>query len=168
MRRAVPLALVGVGMLLLLTTGGWLVLDTATRRPAAIPLPKHIADLSMSSEMTGTQATEEFDMLHGQQFPLTAGSVGIYGEGQATLWIAGAPFGFMAANLVSAMRDRIAEGRSPFAPVREIQDGGRVVYELEGMGQKHFYFQSKNLVIWLAADPAIADVAVHQILEAYP
>ena len=41
-------------------------------------------------------------------------------------------------------------------------------YALDGMGQKHFYFQSKNLIIWLAAEPSIADEALKQILEDYP
>jgi hypothetical protein len=36
------------------------------------------------------------------------------------------------------------------------------------MGQEHFYFQSKNLVIWVAVDPAFVETVKQQILEAYP
>jgi hypothetical protein len=36
------------------------------------------------------------------------------------------------------------------------------------MGQKHYYFRSKNMVIWLAVDPSIAAEALEQILEVYP
>jgi hypothetical protein len=36
------------------------------------------------------------------------------------------------------------------------------------MGQRHYYFQSENFVIWLAADPSVADEAIQQILEVYP
>ena len=168
MRRLLSILLIGAGALLVLATGGSLYFGDRIGQPARVPLPKQIADLPLSAELAGTQALEEFEMLHNQRFPLTSGSVGIYGEGQAKLWIAGAPLGFMAANLVGAMRDRIAEGRSPFTAVGQVRDSRRAVYELEGMGQKHFYFQSKNLVIWLAADPAVADVAIHQVLEAYP
>jgi len=60
------------------------------------------------------------------------------------------------------------QGGSPFTPVEQFNQGARTIYVLEGMGQMHFYFQSKNLVIWLAADPAVADAAIKQILEAYP
>ena len=70
--------------------------------------------------------------------------------------------------MTSAMQEKIAEGNSPFTPVNEINDRNRTIYVLEGMGQKHFYFQSGNLVIWLASDEATADQALQQILEAYP
>jgi hypothetical protein len=36
------------------------------------------------------------------------------------------------------------------------------------MGQKHFYFQSGDLLIWLAADQEIAEQAISQVLEFYP
>jgi hypothetical protein len=118
--------------------------------------------------MTGPQAEADFSNLHGKQFPLTSGAVGIYGNRQATLWVAGAPLNLMAARMVIAMRDKIAEGNSPFTPNGEYQDNQRTIYILEGLGQKHFYFQSQNLVIWLAADADIADAALQKLEETYP
>lgn len=168
MRRIIPIVWIGIGTLLILAAGGWLYLDRLISHPAAAPLPEQIAGLPMSMKMTGAQATEEFDMLHNQHFPLTSGAVGIYGDKKAALWVGGALFKFNAANMVTAMRDKISEGRSPFTPIGEFKDGGRMIYTLEGMGQKHYYFQSQNFVIWLAVDPAIADIAIKQILEAYP
>ncbi len=95
--------------------------------------------------------------------------MGIYGDGaQATVWVSGTPINLLAAELLKAMRNRIAEGNSPFTPVAERQDGGRTVYELDGMGQKHFYFQSSTLVIWLAADSEIAEQALKEMLAFYP
>ena len=168
MRRIVPLVLIGIGALLIFAMGGWLYFGNLTSNPTALPLPDRLAGLPLTMEMTGAQATEEFDMLHNEHFPLTSGAVGIYGDRKAALWVGGAPFDFMATSLVTAMRDKIAEGNSPFTPVAEIRNGGRTVYVLEGTGQRHYYFQSENLVIWLASDPAFADQALQQILEAYP
>ncbi|MBE3068022.1 MAG: hypothetical protein IMZ73_11465 [Chloroflexi bacterium] len=118
--------------------------------------------------MTGPQAVADFSNLHGEQFSLTSGAVGFYGNNRATIWVAGAPLNLMAARLVTAMRDKIAEGNSPFTTSGEYQDNKRTIYALEGMGQKHFYFQSHNLVIWLAADADIADAALQQLKEIYP
>lgn len=168
MRRAVPLVSLGMGVVLLFGSGGWLAFDSAVKHPASVPLPEQVGGLAMSRQLTGTDATEEFDLMHSEHFPLTSGSVGIYGDNQVAIWVGGAPFKFLAARLVTAMHDKIAEGNSPFTPVRDFQDRGRVVYELLGMGQKHYYFQSQNLVIWLASDPALSDKALQQILEAYP
>ena len=168
MRRIGPILVMGAGLLLVLLTGIWLYVGNLVDHPGVLPLPAQVAGLPLSSKLTGTDATEEFSMLHNEHFPLTSGAVGIYGDNQVALWVGGAPLDFMAAGLVTAMRDKIAVGNSPFTPITQRRDGSRTIYVLEGMGQSHYYFQSKNLVIWLAAEPALADKALQQTLEAYP
>jgi hypothetical protein len=44
----------------------------------------------------------------------------------------------------------------------------RMVYELDGMGQRHFYFRSDQLIIWLAVDVRLAEDALRQVLILYP
>jgi len=168
MKRLIPIGLIVLGIILFLGALGWFYSDNMLSHPAALPLPERIADLSLTDRMTGVQAAENFINLHNQKFPITSGAIGFYGGDQATIWVAGTPFNFMAAGMVNSMRDKIAEGNSPFTPTSEFKIGRRTIYELEGMGQRHFYFQSKNLIIWLAVDPSIADEAIEQILEAYP
>ena len=168
MRRIGPVVVIGAGVLLILLMGAWLYVGNLIDHPGIVPLPEQVAGLPLSSKLTGTDATEEFSMLHKEHFPLTSGAVGVYGDNQIGLWVGGAPLDFMAARLVSAMRGKIAEGHSPFTPVAERQDGSRTIYVLEGMGQSHYYFQSKNLVIWLASQPDLADKALQQTREAYP
>jgi hypothetical protein len=138
-------------------------------QPGPAPLPDQFAGLPLVQQMRGIQAVYEINHLHGKTFPLTSAAVGIYGTGKrATLWVSGVPASFIASQILSAMRDQIAAGRSPFAPAGERMNGKRIVYELNGMGQKHFYFQSKNLVIWLASDESIAEQALEQALAFYP
>jgi hypothetical protein len=36
------------------------------------------------------------------------------------------------------------------------------------MGQRHFYFQSGSLVVWLAADDTLAEPALEQVAAFYP
>jgi hypothetical protein len=157
-----------LGTLIVLAAFGWAYVENSISHPAALTLPVQLAGLPLSSQMTGPQAVADFSNLHGEQFPLTSGAVGFYCNNRATIWVAGAPLSLMAARLVTAMRDKIAEGNSPFTTSGEYQDNKRTIYALEGMGQKHFYFQSHNLVIWLAADADIADAALQQLKEIYP
>ena len=168
MRRIGPIILIGMGVLSILFTGTWMYINNLIRHPGVVALPNQVASLPLTSRMTGTDATQEFSMLHSEQFPLTSGAVGIYGDSQIALWVGGTPLDFMARSLVAGMRDKIAKGNSPFTPVAERKEGGRTIYVLEGMGQTNYYFQSNNLVIWLAAEPALADEALRQTLEAYP
>ncbi|HBG74711.1 MAG: hypothetical protein A2X25_11810 [Chloroflexi bacterium GWB2_49_20] len=168
MKRIIPFTLIGLGTLFVIAAIGWVYFDNTMRNPATLFLPEQLAGLPLSSQMNGPQAVEDFSNLHGKQFPLTSGALGIYGNQQATLWVAGAPINFMAANMVTDMHDKIAVGNSPFTPSGEYLDNKRTIYKLEGMGQKHFYFQSKNLVIWLTADAEIAEIALQQLKEFYP
>lgn len=168
MKRILPISLIALGVALFLGALGWFYLNNLVSRPVVVLLPTRIAGLPLTDQLTGAQAAENFISLHDQKFPITSGAIGFYGGDQATLWAAGAPLNFMAAGMVNSMRDKIAEGTSPFTQTSEFKIGGRTIYELNGMGQRHFYFQSKNLIIWLAADPSIADTAIEQILEAYP
>jgi len=168
MKRLYPIGLIVLGIALFFSALGWFYLDNLVRHPAVVSLPKQLAGLPLTDRMTGTEAAENFINLHRQKIPITSGAIGFYGGNQATIWVAGAPFNFMAAGMINSMRDKIAEDNSPFTPTSKSKIGERTIYELEGMGQRHFYFQSKNLIIWLAADPSIADAAIEQILEAYP
>jgi hypothetical protein len=58
------------------------------------------------------------------------------------------------------MTEKIAESDTPYTPTGEERTGGVDVYELEGHGQKHFYYQVGKLLIWLAADEWLADQAL--------
>jgi hypothetical protein len=168
MKRILVFLLILAGLVIVLTTSGWFYFEQKIANPSPEMIPDNLGALPLMDQMTGRQAAFDFSQLHGKQFPLTSGAVGIYGNHQATLWVAGAPLNGIAARMVNTMRDKIAKGRSPFTPTAEISDNGRTIYALEGMGQKHYYFQSENLVIWLAVEADIADTAIQQLQEFYP
>lgn len=167
MKRTNPIFLMGLGILLLFVSG-WYFINSQVDQPVEVSLPSKIAGVALTQKTTGSEAMAEFESLHGKQFPITSGSIGIYGDRQITLWAAGAETPSSASAMVGAMQAKIAGGNAPFTPLEQFQQGGRMIYVLEGMGQKHYYFQSKTLVIWLAADPALADRSIQQILEVYP
>lgn len=168
MRRIFPLGLITLGVLLSLGTLGRLYLNNRASPLEIVELPDQLVGLQITESRRGAEAITEFAGLHGKSFQISSGAVGIYGNGQITLWVAATDSRSMAAELTSTMQVKIAEGDSLFTPVDEISNGSRTIYVLEGMGQRHFYFPSKNLVIWMAADRAVADNALQQTLEVYP
>lgn len=168
MKRLFPFGLIVLGTLLTVGVLGRLYFGNPLKAADAIVLPDELAGLPRMDYQTGDQAMAEFKNLHGKQFPLTSGAIGIYGDRQITVWVAGTSSESSASQLVESMRKRIAEGNSPFTPLTQTNSNNRSIYILDGMGQKHFYFQSKNLVIWVAVEPALADTAIQQTLEVYP
>lgn len=168
MKRIFPLGLITLGILLSVGALSQLYLGSRPSSSGTVDLPKQVAGLSLTESRSGAEAISDFADLHGKEFPILSGAIGVYGNSQITLWAAGTASKSVAAELTNAMQVRIAQGNSPFTPVNEINDHNRKVYVLDGMGQKHYYFQSENFVIWLASEPTKADAAIQQILEVYP
>lgn len=169
MKKIIPFLLILSGILLILAVVGTMLYDRAMTKPGAVPLPAQVADQQLAFKSEGQPAIDEFEHMHRQEFPLVAGSVGTYGvNNEAKLWVAEAPLDFMAGRMVVDMRDKIATGNTPFTPVSERQQPERTIYELDGLGQKHYYFQSGKLIVWLAADEEIAEQALDKVLEFYP
>lgn len=169
MKKYFPFIVMILGVLLILIGAGALYLNQVISNPQAVELPDQIAGYEMVVKSEGLRALAEFSQLHRQNFPLSGGSVGTYGLQQnAKLWVAETPFVIMAQRMTDAMRDKIALGNSPFTPSGEIEIGEKTVYQLEGLGQKHFYFQSGNLIIWLAANAEYTEQAIQDTLEFYP
>jgi hypothetical protein len=168
MKSNFPIGVITAGILLIAGAAGWFYLNDQDSQPAVISLPDTIAGLQITDSKTGAQALAEIENLHGKKFPITSGSIGIYGNRQVTVWAAGTASNTVAFDMVQSMQEKIEQGNSPFTPINQFSQGNRTIHVLEGMGQNHYYFQSKNLVIWLAAEPALADAAIQQILEVYP
>lgn len=167
-RRKILLLLILSGIVLISTAiaAGWLRITLEKSDPTW--LPETLAGLVLEQLVQGEEAVSEINRLHGKSFALVDGAVGSYGGGQVTLWVSQAQTTSSAEEILFAMRDRIAEGDSPFTPLRESTRGHRTVYEAEGMGQTHYYFQSSDLVIWLAVEITIAETALTDALDHFP
>lgn len=163
-----------LGMYFMIFIGTILVVSSLLFWPSAkgkegsVSIPKLIAGLALSTVNYGPQAVAEITQLHQKDLGAVSGAMGKYGNNnQLTLWAARFSTSTTAGQMVSAMREKITPGKFPFSPTGSIQIKGRTIYKLEGMGQKHFYFQSDDLVIWLAADGELAEQALNDVLTYY-
>jgi hypothetical protein len=168
MKRIFAIGLMVIGVWLVVGAIGWTFFDHPSSQFSEGTLPDSLAGIRLTSSTTGAQAIEEVSSMHGKEFPIEFGEIGIYGNREITLWVAGAASDEVAAQMTTAMQEKIAQGNSPFTPTNEVQNKDHKVYVLDGMGQRHYYFQSNSSVIWLAANPSVADAALQQILEVYP
>ncbi len=128
-------------------------------------VPSELAGQPLTGHLEGAEAIAAIQRLHGADIPLTEAEVAVYGNGSATIWRSGAPDTATAAEQVERMRDRIADGGSPFDAPHPIR-GHTGVYVTSGMGLRHFFFARGTSVWWLAAEPDIARRALLETLEA--
>ena len=163
------LVLIGIGLFLVVFGLGYAFFIQNELRPEPPNLPRDVAGLAIDRRISGSDALAELAWMHGQDFQLEEAVVGIYGEeGEITIYVAGVDKNSIAEGLVHDMRDKIAAVDSPFEPVAERVIEQRTLYELDGLGQKHFYFDSGKLIIWLAVDAGLAEDALEQVLRFYP
>lgn len=168
-RRSIAVFLILSGAIILV--GGIIIgfLNQPNANSEGTKLPNSIAGLGLNSATYGPEAVAEISRMHGKEFPIDYGALGIYGDAnQISLWVASFSNRSTATQIIKAMEEKIALGSSPFKPTGQQQVGGRAIYRVEGTGQNHIYFQSGNLIIWLAADPSFSDQAFRQIEEVYP
>ena len=167
-QRLAPLALIIIGGLLVGASVAVVAVQRALSHPGDAPLPGTLVGLTLEQAQYGAEAVAEVTRLHAQSFPLTSGAMGMYGrDGEATLWVAGTVAEFVAAEMLRAMGESIAQSETPFTPLGEGQRDGRSVHELTGMGQQHFYFQAGKQIIWLAVEDDLAELAIQEALEVY-
>ena len=168
-RRSIAGFLILLGVIIL--AGGFIIgyLNQLNANPEVTKLPNSIAGLGLNSATYGPEAEAEISRMHGKEFPIDSGAMGIYGDAnQISLWVASISDRSIATQIIKAMEEKIALGSSPFKSTGQQQVGDREVYRLEGAGHNHNFFQSGNLIIWLAADPSFSDLAFRQIEEVYP
>lgn len=166
--RFSPKLMIAVGALLLLTGISYWAYNAVLPRTQPISVPEAVAGVPVTKKIFGADAVTEVTLVHGKEFPMTSGVIAIYGDNLATVWVSSSAQNTIAAQMVQAMTNKIAEGRSPFTSPKTRPLNGRTVYEMNGMGQQHFYFQAGKLVIWLTADKAIAEKALGEITAFYP
>ncbi len=166
-KRFLPFVLVILGLLLFAGAMFAMFHQVAASRRNSPLAPATLAHLLATKQVSGNDAMQSIQTLHGTDFGLVDGSVTTYGEQNATLWVSVSDSPESAGELITRMSLRISSGGTPFMMREMLNFNERDIYSLEGMGQLHFYFQSGNKVIWLAADEPIAEQALQEALAFY-
>ena len=130
-------------------------------------LPASLAGIPLADIVGGDEARAMVEELHGKALGtgMDQAWVGHYGDaGQATVWVTRSANPADAAALMTRMTARIGEGNSPFRNSRPISISGVDGYELDGMGQKHFYFLVGGDLYWLAIAPDLAQAGLNELV----
>ncbi len=170
-RRRRLLFNVAVGVWLLLFAGAtlvaffrmWLPLEQAKE---AQVLPEQLGTLHLGDSVQGPEAMAQVARLHGKQIKLADAFVGHYesNDGKAAVvYISVSPTKREAAALYGQMTAKIAKGNRVFSGLSKARaPDGREVYQVQGMGQQHFYYLKDREVVWVAADPAVATAVLDE------
>jgi hypothetical protein len=128
-------------------------------------IPTQIGTLTLKNSLLGKDTLSEFESMHGSSFDLKTGYRADYGDGtaKATLWVGQAQSADAAKTLAKEMADKIGSGNGMFSNLQTLDITGRTIYEVEGLGQLHFFYAANDKIVWLASDPNHAPDALHSI-----
>lgn len=129
---------------------------------SALAVPQEMAGLPLVHSQQGAEARQAIEQLHGKNIPMRDGFVAHYGSEPpvAMLYVSRAQDEKAAQQQVEQMTTRIQAGTGPFHHWRESLRFGITIYSLLGQGQVHYYFRRGPTLVWVAADPVIAQQAL--------
>ncbi len=135
-------------------------------------LPERLGNLELVSLVQGQQAIAQVARLHGLEIPLVNAYIGQYGHqgDEATLWVARASSPDDAADMLRRMLAGISKGGSPFRNLRRIDINGQEVYQVDGPGGQHLFYnsaQTRENVVWLTATGPDAASLIKQAIRIF-
>lgn len=145
-----------------LLSGAVLSLLLSAPAIAGLAVPEELAGLPLAHSQQGAEARAEIERLHGKSIAMRDGYVAHYGlqPPAAMLYVALARDEAAARQQVEQMTNRLRTSQATFTHLRESTRHGLRVYSTLGLGQVHYYFQRGAQVIWIAADPQVAQAAL--------
>jgi hypothetical protein len=129
-------------------------------------IPPALAGLPRTHALQGSEALREIARLHGRSIRARDGFVAHYEQDGAVamLYVSTAHLEPIARWQLSRMVDGIQRGRSnaegQFSHLRAREREGLTLYSALGLGQVHYFYRSAGTIVWLAADPQVAERAV--------
>jgi len=120
-------------------------------------LPESIGKWQQVKLVTGTEALDQINSLHGKNIVVEAGAIGTYqktGKRPAMIWISRSKTSDLTRKQSEVMADKmVSNPRSPFYAPEIFICNGVNVYRFLGMGQVHYIFCQEELGYWISAPP---------------
>ncbi|MFC2020989.1 hypothetical protein ACFLU1_04260 [Chloroflexota bacterium] len=122
--------------------------------------------MKLANFAEGSQALAMINKLHSVGIELESVYIADYSNdfnpysnnnGQVTVWVGTAASSNAAAELLEGMVAGIADGNQGFSNLQKLTVFGYDFYQVDGIGSKHFFYQSRKSgekVVWLTVHAA--------------
>jgi len=139
----------------------------AASKTEQFTIPAEIAGLQLRHSSQGKEAMAKISKLHGKEIAVKNGYVAHYDNGRATamLYVSEFENKDQARQQLDLMREKIGKGTKSFGHLRELKVEGRPIYSVLGFGQVHYFYLDADKVLWLAADPSVAESVLAAALK---
>ncbi|MCL5074659.1 MAG: hypothetical protein M1136_03270 [Chloroflexi bacterium] len=134
-----------------------------------VRVPGRFGPLELVSKVEGSETLAQVRRLHGTDVNLVTAYIAEYAHGgeRVTVWVGGAESESVAAELTRRMIEGIERGGAGFGNLQRLTIAGHGIFQVEGPGGKHFFYNSKEKVVWLTVEAADAMVVVERALKTF-
>jgi len=132
-------------------------------------LPERIGEWQQVQLVSGAEALEQINSLHGKNILVETGAIGTYQAAEkspAMVWISRSKTPDLTREQAEVMADKMVRNpRSPFHAPETLISNNIKVYKFLGMGQIHYIFCQEELAYWISAPPADGEKLLRYFVE---
>ena len=130
-------------------------------------LPKKLGELSLTKIIQNEEAYSIINKMHGKKLDDCKNYIAIYGNNHSKniLYVSVYENAEKAETNIKNMYIKMASGSSVFSPLTHGKIGDSVHFETEGMGLKHYFYRTDNILIWWQVEPDKAVATFNDLLK---
>jgi hypothetical protein len=138
--------------------------------PLNLPTPEKIGEKERVREITGKQAVQVVDKMHGRFVATNANVIAEYGRDQKDfLFISRYSDQTEAQKAFDLMIEKMTAAKNgPFFHLMPLGQYDNKVYMSLGMGAMHYIYLSGKSLLWLQTYQSFGDKLPSRLLELYP
>ena len=144
----------------------------ACSNPPDLPTPEKIGAKERLRLISGNQAAQVVNRMHGQPVATDANVIAEYGQGEKKdlLYVSRYPDSQAAQKAFYLMMEKMAAApkSSPFYHLMPIGKYQKKAYMALGMGAVHYIYQSGSSLLWFQTYQAFGTELPPALLELYP
>jgi hypothetical protein len=130
-------------------------------------LPKKLSDLNLSKVIQNEKATVIINKMHGKKLDDCKNLIAYYGNNQSKniLYVSVYESSEIAKKNLKSMAMKMANGSPVFSPLKHGKMEKNVHFETDGMGLKHYFYRTDNILIWWQVDPNKAETTYNDLIK---
>ena len=130
-------------------------------------LPQKLGDLNLAKVIQDEEATVIINKMHGKELEDCKNYIGFYRKNRSNniLYVSVYEDAEKAKAAIMNMARKLTGGSSVFSPLTYSEMGNDVHFETEGMGFKHYFYRTDNILIWWQVEPDKAEAAYNDLLK---
>ena len=129
-------------------------------------LPQKLGELNLSKVIQNKKATVIINKMHGKKLDDCKNYIAVYGNNHSKniLYVSVYENTERAETNIKNMAIKMANGTSVFFPLTHTKIGDNVYFETEGMGLKHYFYRTGNILIWWQVESDKAEATLNDLL----